>query len=100
VKNNEIISFGYNGNYDNKHRDCIAAGTCLRDENRIADNEIFEPCLREELGLELSDEDLNGVDVYISCYDKIQQKFMQTDIDEACLQCLSTAGVHRVIFAV
>ena len=100
VKDGAVVSFGYNGNYDNKHRDCIAAGTCLRDIHCIADDEYFSPCLREELGLEISDEDLEGVDVYVSCYDRIQRKYIQTEIDEGCLKSLSTAGVSRIIFAV
>jgi dCMP deaminase len=97
VKDDVIIGTGYNGNYDGCHRQCTIEGSCLRDLNCVDDNAKFDPCLREELGLNLTSEDLNGTTFYVVCHDRLQGKLLEVGMSRTAINELNDIGVKRFV---
>lgn len=97
VKDKKIIGTGYNGDYDGCHRQCTIEGSCLRDLNCVGDNAVFDPCLREDLGVNLSDEELKGSTFYLVCHDRLQGKLLDATMDESCVNQLNDIGVDRFV---
>ena len=97
VNNGELIAKGHNGNYDDCHRDCIGEGTCPRDLNNIGDDEIFNPCLREELGIGVTADQLKGAVIYIVAYDKRTSSIVAMPIDKDCIEHMESLGVEEIV---
>ena len=97
VKNGKVIGKGYNGNYDGCHRECTIEGSCLRDLNCVGDDAKFDPCLREELGINLTDKELEGSTFYIVCFDRHRGKYMDIGLSQECIIELNDCGVKRLI---
>lgn len=99
TKDGKIIGKGYNGDYDCCHRNCIREGTCLRDLENIGDDEFYCPCLREELGLDVDAEHLDGSILYIAAYDKRKDCLVSLPLDPECVKHLDEMGVDAAIEA-
>lgn len=98
ARDNVLVGHGFNGNYDGCHRDCVVEGTCLRDDNNIDDNELFDPCLREEFSIVEDDEMFKGTTFYITSYNKRHKEFIPISISTEWIFKLSRMGVDRIVF--
>lgn len=97
VKDGVLIGKGYNGDYDGCHRECTLEGSCLRDIHCVGDTAKFDPCLREELGIDLNDKNIEGSTFYVICYDRYRGKFMDLQVFDESIKELSNAGVARFV---
>ena len=100
VKDGICIGTGFNGNYDEKHRDCIKCGSCLRDENNIPNDAVYEPCLREELGISVESEKLYGSTLYITIYEVAEGKYINMPIAAECILRMDALNVERIALGV
>ncbi len=101
VKNDEIISTGYNG-APRGTVNCSDSGSCTRDELNIPKGQRYELCrsvhAEQNAIISASRADLMGSDIYLACHDA---KTGEIDGDiEPCLMCkrfIINAGIKRVI---
>ena len=101
VKNDEIISTGYNG-APRGMINCSDSGNCIRDELDIPKGQRYELCrsvhAEQNAIISASRSDLLGSDIYLACHDA---KTGEVDGDiEPCLMCkrfIINAGIERVI---
>ncbi len=101
VKNDEIISTGYNGAPRGKVN-CSDSGSCARDEMNIPKGQRYELCrsvhAEQNAIISASRAKLIGSDIYLACHDA---KTGEIDGDiEPCLMCkrfIINAGIKRVI---
>ncbi|MGN0613693.1 MAG: deoxycytidylate deaminase [Porcipelethomonas sp.] len=101
VKNDEIISTGYNG-APRGLINCSDSGSCARDELNIPKGQRYELCravhAEQNAIISASRADLIGSDIYLACHDA-----KTGEIDgkiEPCLMCrrfILNAGIKRVI---
>ena len=101
VKNDEIISTGYNG-APRGRINCSDFGSCVRDEMNIPKGQRYELCravhAEQNAIISASRADLMGSDIYLACHDA---KTGEIDGNiEPCLMCkrfIINAGIQRVI---
>ncbi len=101
VKNDEIISTGYNG-APRGMINCSDSGSCVRDEMKIPKGQRYELCrsvhAEQNAIISASRADLMGSDIYLACHDA---KTGEIDGEiEPCLMCkrfIINAGINRVI---
>jgi len=101
VKNDEIISTGYNG-APRGMINCSDSGSCVRDELKIPKGQRYELCrsvhAEQNAIISASRADLMGSDIYLACHDA---KTGEIDGEiEPCLMCkrfIINAGIKRVI---
>jgi len=101
VKNDEIISTGYNG-APRGRINCSDSGSCARDEMNIPKGQRYELCrsvhAEQNAIISASRADLMESDIYLACHDA---KTGEIDGNiEPCLMCkrfIINAGIKRVI---
>lgn len=101
VKNDEIISTGYNG-APRGMINCSDSGSCVRDEMKIPKGQRYELCrsvhAEQNAIISASRADLMGSDIYLACHNA---KTGEIDGEiEPCLMCkrfIINAGINRVI---
>lgn len=101
VKNDEIISTGYNG-APRGRINCSDSGNCARDELGIPKGQRYELCrsvhAEQNAIISASRADLIGSDIYLACHDARTGE-IDGDI-EPCMMCkrfILNAGISRVI---
>ena len=100
VKNDEIISTGYNG-APRGMINCSDSGSCIRDELDIPKGQRYELCrsvhAEQNAIISASRSNLLGSDIYLACHNA---KTNEIDGDiEPCLMCkrfIINAGIKRV----
>ena len=101
VKNDEIISTGYNG-APRGRINCSDSGNCFRDSMNIPKGQRYELCravhAEQNAIISASRADLMGSDIYLACHDAKTGKI--DGAIEPCLMCkrfIINAGIERVI---
>ena len=102
VKDNKILSTGYNGAPSGQYH-CIDAGTCYREENNIPHGKQYEDCrsVHGEMNALISANgiDLKGSTLYLMGYDCKENKLIQGIPCKICEPMLRNAGIAEVISA-
>lgn len=101
VKNDEIISTGYNGSPRGR-KNCSDIGLCIRSKLNVPRGERYELCrsvhAEQNAIISASRNELLGSTIYLACHDAITQ-----EIDgnvEPCSMCrrfIINAGIDKVI---
>ena len=101
VKNDEIISTGYNG-APRGTVNCSDSGSCIRDDMNIPKGQRYELCravhAEQNAIISASRSLLMGADIYLACHDARTGE-IDGDI-EPCMMCkrfIINAGISRVI---
>lgn len=101
VKNDQIISTGYNG-APRGRLNCSDSGHCSRDELNIPKGQRYELCraVHAEANaiISASRAELIGSDIYLACHDAVTGE-IDSSI-EPCMMCkrlIINAGISRVI---
>lgn len=101
VKNDSIISTGYNG-APRGRKNCSDLGYCLRDDLHIPRGERYELCrsVHAEANaiISASRENMLGADLYMVCTDPVTSDIMGGTC--SCMMCkrmVINAGIARVI---
>ena len=101
VKNDSIISTGYNG-APRGRRNCSDLGTCMRDKLNIPRGERYELCrsVHAEANaiIAAARENMLGADLYMTCTDPKTGEIMGGTC--SCMMCkrmVINAGIARVI---
>ena len=101
VKNNEIISTGYNG-APRKIEDCVSRGYCLREKSRR--NADYCSCLsvHAEMNAIISAarRDLIGSTLYLAGVDTTNEYVKNPDCCVLCKRLIKNAGIEKVIIRV
>lgn len=101
VKNDEIISTGYNGAPRN-HKNCCDVGTCWRRENKIPHGERYEECIavhaEQNAIISASRRDMIDSTLYLVGF-KDGKKLDPKDVQpcKICERMIANAGIHSVI---
>ena len=101
VKNDEIISTGYNG-APRGRKNCIDMGECLRDRMKIPRGERYELCrsVHAEANCIISAprRDMLGASLYLACLDgKTGELLSGTNSCTMCKRLSINAGIETVI---
>lgn len=101
VKNDEIISTGYNGSPRGR-KNCSDIGLCIRSKLNIPRGERYELCrsvhAEQNAIISASRNELIGSTIYLACHDAITQN-LDGNV-EPCSMCrrfIINAGIDRVI---
>lgn len=104
VKNDEIISTGYNGSPRGR-KNCSDIGLCIRSKLNIPRGERYELCrsvhAEQNAIISASRNELIGSTIYLACHDAIINK-LDGNV-EPCSMCrrfIINAGIDRVIIRV
>ena len=101
VKNDEIISTGYNG-APRGRKNCVDLGRCTREELKIPSGQRYELCrsVHAEANaiISASRRDLLGSTLYMACRDPITGELIaHTTSCAMCRRLIINAGIQRVI---
>ncbi len=101
VKNDEIISTGYNG-APRGRINCTDLGSCARDEMNIPKGQRYELCrsvhAEQNAIISASRADLMGSDIYLACHDaKTGEIDGEIEPCSMCKRFIINAGIERVI---
>ena len=101
VKNDEIISTGYNG-APRGRKNCVDLGCCTREELKIPSGQRYELCrsVHAEANaiISASRRDLLGSTLYMSCRDPGTGELIpHTTSCAMCRRLIINAGIERVI---
>lgn len=101
VKNDEIISTGYNGSPRGR-KNCSDIGLCIRSKLNIPRGERYELCrsvhAEQNAIISASRNELIGSTIYLACHDAITQN-LDGNV-EPCSMCrrfIINAGIDKVI---
>lgn len=101
VKNDEIISTGYNGSPRGR-KNCSDIGLCIRSKLNIPRGERYELCrsvhAEQNAIISASRNELIGSTIYLACHDAITQ-ILDGNV-EPCSMCrrfIINAGIDKVI---
>ena len=101
VKNDEIISTGYNG-APRGRKNCVDLGRCTREELKIPSGERYELCrsVHAEANaiISASRRDLIGATLYMACRNPSTGELIpHTTSCAMCRRLIINAGIERVI---
>ena len=101
VKNDEIISTGYNG-APRGRKNCIDLNHCVREELNVPSGERYELCrsVHAEANciISASRRDMLGATLYLACLDgKTGELFAGTNSCTMCKRQVINAGIQTVI---
>lgn len=101
VKNDEIISTGYNG-APRGRKNCIDLNRCIREEMNIPSGERYELCrsVHAEANciISASRKDMLGATLYLACKDGKEDVLMPgTSSCTMCRRQIINAGIEQVI---
>lgn len=101
VKNDEIISTGYNGS-PRGQRNCNVVGTCKREELHVPQGQRYELCVsihaEQNAIISASRDRMLGSTLYLAGKDAKTGEVL--DVTEPCLMCkrmIINAGIEKVI---
>lgn len=99
VKNDSIISTGYNG-APRGRKNCCDLGECLREKYEIPSGERYELCrsVHAEANaiIAASREETLGADLYLVCLDKEERPTPGTSSCSMCKRLIINAGIRSV----
>lgn len=99
VKNDSIISTGYNG-APRGRKNCCDLGECLREKYEIPSGERYELCrsVHAEANaiIAASREETLGADLYLVCLDKEERLTPATSSCSMCKRLIINAGIRSV----
>ena len=101
VKNDEIISTGYNG-APRGRKNCIDLNRCIREEMNVPSGERYELCrsVHAEANciISASRKDMLGATLYLACRDgKTDELMSGTSSCTMCRRQIINAGISQVI---
>lgn len=101
VKNDEIISTGYNG-APRSRKNCVDLGVCIREKLNIPHGERYEMCrsVHAEMNciISASRKDTIGATLYLACTDpKTSELLSGTNCCSMCQRMIINAGIKDVI---
>ncbi len=101
VKNDEIISTGYNG-APRGRKNCIDLNRCIREEMNVPSGERYELCrsVHAEANciISASRRDMLGATLYLACRDGKTDELMEgTSSCTMCRRQIINAGISKVI---
>lgn len=101
VKNDEIISTGYNGSPRGR-KNCSDIGFCIRSKLNIPRGERYELCrsVHAEANAIISSsrKELIGATIYLACHDAITNKIDgNVEPCSMCRRLIINAGIEKVI---
>lgn len=102
VKNNKILSTGYNG-APSEHYHCIDKMECYREMNNIPHGKQYEDCRsvhgEQNALISANGNDLKGSTLYLMGYDCNENKLIKSKPCKICEPMLQNAGIVKVISA-
>ena len=100
VKNDEIVSTGYNGS-PRGEANCCDLGYCEREAKQIPHGERYELCrsvhAEQNAIISASRKDIIGATLYLYGYDFIAQKTIDAEPCCICARFIKNAGIARVV---
>lgn len=100
VKDDEIISTGYNG-APRGEQNCSDAGVCYRMQNNVPHGERYEACksVHAEMNAIISARrsDMIGATLYLYGYDVVEDKEIKAIPCDICARLIKNAGIARVV---
>lgn len=100
VKNNKIVSSGYNGAPCGMPH-CTETGECYRETHNIPHGQQYEKCnaVHSECNAIISGNpsDMAGADIYLIGFDVAKKSFIKAVPCEICLPMLINAKIRKVI---
>lgn len=101
VKNDEIISTGYNG-APRSRKNCVDLGVCIREKLNIPHGERYEMCrsVHAEMNciISASRKDAIGATLYLACTDPQTSELLSgTNCCSMCQRMIINAGIKDVI---
>ncbi len=101
VKNDEIISTGYNG-APRGRKNCIDLGRCIREEMNVPSGERYELCrsVHAEANciISASRRDMLGATLYLACRNgKTDELMPGTSSCTMCRRQIINAGIEKVV---
>lgn len=100
VKDDEIISTGYNG-APRGEQNCSDAGVCYRMQNDIPHGERYEACrsVHAEMNAIISAKrsEMIGATLYLYGYDVVDDKEIKAIPCDICARLIKNAGIERVV---
>jgi dCMP deaminase len=102
VKNDRIVSTGYNG-APRCRKNCCDIGTCLRQKYNIPSGERYELCrsVHAEMNaiIQASAEEMEGATLFLSGIDsETGEKLSKTECCSMCKRAIINAGICKVIY--
>ncbi len=101
VKNDEIISTGFNG-APRGRKNCIDLGRCIREELKIPSGERYELCrsvhAEQNCIISASRRDTIGATLYLACRSGVTDELVSgTDCCSMCKRTVINAGISTVV---
>lgn len=100
VKDDEIISTGYNG-APRGEQNCSDTGVCYRMQNDIPHGERYEACksVHAEMNAIISAKrsEMIGATLYLYGYDVVEDKEIKAIPCDICSRLIKNAGIERVV---
>lgn len=100
VKDDEIISTGYNG-APRDEQNCSDAGVCYRMQNDIPHGERYEACksVHAEMNAIISAKrsEMIGATLYLYGYDVVENKEINAVPCDICARLIKNAGISQVV---
>ena len=101
VKNDEIISTGYNG-APRSRKNCVDLGVCIREKLNIPHGERYEMCrsvhAEQNCIISASRRDSLGATLYLACTDpKTTELLAGTNCCAMCQRMIINAGIKDVV---
>lgn len=100
VKNDEIISTGYNGS-PRGQANCCDTGICWREANCILHGEQYEKCVavhaEQNAIISAARAELIGSTVYLVGFDAVTGEELEATPCVICSRMLANAGVEKII---
>lgn len=98
VKNDEIISTGYNG-APRGEKNCCDTGKCWREENNVPHGEKYESCksVHAEMNaiISASRRDMIGSTLYLVGF--CDDKKIKAEPCDICRRLMENAGIHEIV---
>lgn len=101
VKNDEIVSTGYNG-APRGRKNCVDLGFCTREKLNVPKGQRYELCrsVHAEANaiISASRRDMIGADIYLACHDYADNLlFGNVEPCSMCKRLIINAGIQKVI---
>lgn len=100
VKDDEIISTGYNG-APRGEQNCSDTGVCYRMQNNVPHGERYEACksVHAEMNAIISAKrsEMIGATLYLYGYDVVEDKEIKAIPCDICSRLIKNAGIERVV---
>ena len=102
VKDNRIVSTGYNGSARGEVN-CCDAGVCKREELKIPHGQRYEMCMavhaEQNAILQASAEEMKDATMYVYGYDCIENKMCSGKACRMCDRFIKNSGIEKVVIS-